>query len=298
VSEYDHRPRRTAAGGLRPLPPAWARRAFAPERPDDHVKAIIESVAAVWPYGSRIEIPLGVVAAAVLLPLADPQAESLAQRIAALEPGELLVVLRGTWAALWGRQPYLVERAHPLFRWLASVSEETGIAVARVVQVALRAGVLEHGADPDRFLAADLLGRLQQRMTGRGEKSERGAFHTPDMAADHMAEGLAGSLVEGQLIGETAAGSGTMLRAVARHLRRRGVDPAAMRWQAVELSELSAATLACNAMLWRLGDRVVIACSDALAGDSGIGQAEAERDGCLAHRDAAVAYLGERDGGT
>ena len=174
---------------------------------------------------------------------------------------------------------------------MATASEDTTAKVADVVQAALRAGVLEHCSDPERRLEADLLGRLQQHLTGRGEQSRRGAFHTPDIVADLMAEILGEDGTEAETTGETSAGSGTMFRAQARDLRRRGIDPATASWQAAELSELSSATLACNAALWRLGNDVVIACADALAGDSGIAQARAERARCLEHRDAALAHL-------
>ncbi|MET8824190.1 N-6 DNA methylase, partial [Streptomyces rochei] len=113
-------------------------------------------------------------------------------------------------------------------------------------------------------------------------KSGRGAFHTPDVIADFGAAMLNVGAAGDRQIGEPAAGSGNMWRAEAAHLRRLGKDPADHEWIGVEIDPLSAAVLAANALLWGLGDGVVIACADALTRDSGLTQAYEERDRAIA----------------
>ncbi|MCM2430926.1 N-6 DNA methylase [Streptomyces sp. RKAG337] len=269
------------------LPLAWARRAFLHEDPEHQARQITDIASAAWPSGASVEVPLGALAAVALLPLADPDAPDLAQSIAALRPDDLMIVLRGTWAELWGTHPYLVERAHLLYRWLADVPPDTAESVTELVHLALRAGLLEFGADPDRRLATDLLGRLLQRLTSRANKAGRGAFHTPSAVCDLISEIVGRE----QIIGEVAAGSGAMWRAEARLMRRDGLDPARFTWVGAEIDPLAVGVLAANAMLWRLGDDVLIACADSLAGDSGLAHAGHERHSATAHRDAVIRLL-------
>ena len=179
----------------------------------------------------------------------------------------------GTWAELWCRYPYLVERAHVLYRWMADVSQETAESVTRLVHLSLRDGLLEFGATPERHPAGDLLGRLMQRLTSRGSKDSRGAFHTPDQISDFMSALMNDDFPAGETIGEAAAGSDTMWWVIARHMHFEGRDPASFTWVAAEIDPLAVGCLAANALLWRLGGDVIIAHADALAGDSGLGQA-------------------------
>ncbi|MFJ8752265.1 N-6 DNA methylase [Streptomyces sp. NPDC102441] len=267
------------------LPSARARRAFLPD-PQDQAQRLISSVTALWPSGSSLEVPLGTTATLALLPLADPASPELAHDVAALEPSDLMVVLRHTWAHLWLSQPYLVERAQLLWRWLADPPPQTAEAVTELTHHLFRGGILEFGTDPGRYLSTDLLGRLMQQLNSRGEKSRRGAFHTPDVVTDHMVEYLAGDLEPGTVIGEPAAGSGAIWRAQARLLHVTSRDPAVYRWIAAEVDPLAAAVLGANSLLFRLGPDVLIACADALAGDSGLAQAQRERDSAMARRDA------------
>ncbi|MET7607336.1 N-6 DNA methylase [Streptomyces avermitilis] len=271
------------------LPSAHARRAFLPEDPQEHTRRLIGTVTALWPSGSSLEVPLGTTAALALLPLADAESPELAHAIATLEPAGLVAVLRQMWAHLWLSQPYLVERAHLLWRWLADPSQQTAGTLTELTHHLFKGGVLEFGADPERYLATDLLGRLLQQLSNRGEKSGRGAFHTPDVVTDHMVEYFADDLPPGTVIGEAAAGSGAMWRAQARLLHDTGRDPAQYRWVAAEIDPLTVAVLGANSLLWRLGSDVLIACADALAGDSGMAQAQLERAGATARRDAFVA---------
>ncbi|MFI1258988.1 N-6 DNA methylase [Streptomyces netropsis] len=274
------------------LPSAHARRAFLPEDPQEHSRRISDLVTAFWPSGAAVEVPLGTVATVALLPLSDSQAPVLARTIAELPPGGLIELMRATWAELWIRHPYLTECASLLYRWLGTASDETAQQVTELTHLLLRAGVVEHGADPGRYLKADLFGRLLQQLTARSEKGRRGAFHTPDFVCDFMSEVLSG-LSEGESIGELAAGSGAMWRAAAAQLRWEGKDPASLPWVGVEIDPLAAATLAANSLLWRLGDDVLVACADGLSRDSGLGQARQHRARATAHRDAFVASLRE-----
>lgn len=276
--------------GTRPRDPTWlpsahARRAFLPD-PQDQAQRLISSVMALWPSGSSLEVPLGTTATLALLPLADPASPELAHDVAALEPSDLMVVLRHLWAHLWLSRPYLVERAQLLWRWLADPPPQTAEAVTELTHHLFRGGILEFGADPRRYLATDLMGRLMQQLNSRGEKRLRGAFHTPDAVTDHMVEYLADELEPGMVFGEAAAGSGAIWRAQARLLHDRGRTPAEYRWIAAEVDPLAAAVLGANSLLWRLGPEVLIACADALAGDSGLSQAQRERENATAHRDA------------
>ncbi|MEU2514484.1 N-6 DNA methylase [Streptomyces syringium] len=273
------------AAGAWWLPSAHARRAFLPEDPQEHSRRVADLVTAFWPSGAAIEVPLGTVATVVLLPLADSQAPTLARTIAELPPGGLIELMRATWAELWVRHPYLTECAGLLYRWLSTACDETAQQVTELTHHLLRAGVMEHGADPGRYLKADLLGRLLQQLTARREKGRHGAFHTPDFVCDFMSEVLS-DLAEGESTGELAAGSGAMWRAAAAQLRRQGKDPATFPWVGVEIDPLAAAALAANSLLWRLGDDVLIACADGLSRDSGLGQAHEHRARATARRNA------------
>ncbi|MFC5148967.1 N-6 DNA methylase [Streptomyces aureoversilis] len=275
------------AAGAWWLPSAHARRAFLPEDPQEHSRQVCDLVAAFWPSGAAVEVPLGTAATVALLPLADSQAPVLARTIAELPPGGLIELMRATWAELWVRHPYLTECAGLLYRWLGTASDETAQQVTELTHLLLRAGLVEHGADPRRYLKADLLGRLLQQLTARGEKGRRGAFHTPDFVCDFMSEILSG-LSEGESTGELAAGSGAMWRAAAAQLRWEGKDPAEFPWVGVEIDPLAAATLAANSLLWRLGDDVLIACADGLSRDSGLGRAHEHRTQATARRNAFV----------
>ncbi|KUN57574.1 hypothetical protein AQJ46_46770 [Streptomyces canus] len=271
------------------LPSAHARKAFLPEA-DEHARRIIDTVVAVWPSASGLEIPLGTVATVALLPHADPGAPEAARLIASLRPAQLVTTMRHMWTHLWFRHPFLVERAGLLHLWLDSVSDQTAAEVTELVHLLFRDGLLELGADPDRRLATDLLGRLMQRLRGRESKSARGAFHTPDVIVDFGADMLNVGAPGDQQIGEPAAGSGNMWRAQAAHLRWQGKDPAAREWVGVEIDPLSAAVLAANSLLWGLGDGVLIACADALTRDSGLAQAREERDRAIARRNTLAEH--------
>ncbi|MFJ6438200.1 N-6 DNA methylase [Streptomyces sp. NPDC091416] len=268
------------------LPSAHARRAFLPEEPAEHARRLLGTITALWPSSSSLEIPLGTTAALALLPLADAQSPELAHDVAALDPDDLVTVLRQTWAHLWQSHPYLVERSALLWRWLADPPRQTAEAVTEMTHHLFKGGILEWGAAPERYLATDLLGRLLQALGNRGEKSRRGAFHTPDVVTDHMVEYFAGDLPPGTVIGETSAGSAAMWRAQARLLRDQGRDAAQYRWVGAEIDPLTVAALGANSLLWRLGPDVLIACADALAGDSGLAQAHRERAEAIARRDA------------
>lgn len=272
------------------LPSAHARRAFLPEDPQEHARRLIDMITVLWPSSSP-ELPLGTTAALALLPLADAQSPELAHDVAALEPDDLIVVLRQMWAHLWQSQPYLVERSGLLWRWLADPPQHTAEAVTEMTHHLFKGGILEYGADPKRYLATDLLGRLLQALSNRGEKSRRGAFHTPDVVTNHMVEYFADDLPPGTVIGEAAAGSGAMWRAQARLLHHQGRDAAQYRWVGAEIDPLTAAVLGANSLLWRLGSHVLIACADALAGDSGLAQAHQEREEAIARRDAFLSSL-------
>jgi hypothetical protein len=258
------------------LPSAHARRACSWGSSGRNARRLIDTITALWP-SSSLEVPLGTTAALALLPLADAQSPELAHDVAALDPGDLIVVLRQMWAHLWQSQPYLVERAGLLWRWLADPPQQTAQAVTEMTHHLFKGGILEYGADPQRYLAT--------------EKSRRGAFHTPDVVTNHMVEYFADDLPPGTVIGEAAAGSGAMWRAQARLLHDQGRDAAQYRWVGVEIDPLTAAVLGANSLLWRLGTDVLIACADALAGDSGLTQAHQEREEAIARRDAFLSSL-------
>ncbi|MGA5442490.1 N-6 DNA methylase [Streptomyces griseoincarnatus] len=272
------------------LPSAHARRAFLPEA-GEHARRIIDTVVAVWPSASGLEIPLGTVATIALLPHADPAAPEMARLLASLRPADLITVMRDTWTHLWFRHPFLVERAGLLHLWLDSASGQRAAEVTELTHLMFRDGLLEYGADPDRRVATDLLGRLMQKLRGREDKSRRGAFHTPDVIVNFAADMLNVGAPGDDQIGEVAAGSGNTWRAQAARLRWLGKDPAAYEWIGVEIDPLSAAVLAANSLLWGLGDNVLIACADALTHDSGLPQAHEERARALARRDAVARRL-------
>ncbi|MFE4512580.1 N-6 DNA methylase [Kitasatospora sp. NPDC056783] len=280
---------------------ARARRMLMPEDGADHARTIADTVRDAWLTtngGAGIEVAIGTTAILAILPVIDPDAAALAGRIAALSPATVTELLDRAWQRLWWQQPDIVDRARPLRAWLDAPQawQQHGALVA--AQTCIRTGLLELASDHERAVSGDVLGRLLQQLRGHADKQSRGEFHTPAGVTDFMAEvfDVAGTVTDWS-IGEPAAGSGAMWRAIARHMVTAGEDPAKKCWIGAEIDPLAAAVLAANSVIWRLGPDVLIAAADALATrDSGLGRAAEERAASFARRDAALVLVREATG--
>ena len=274
------------------LPSAQARRAFLKEDPDQQVRDIVDVTVAAWPSGATVEVPLGTIATIALLPLADPQAPELGRALASLEPEQLMSVLRDTWADLWCRYPYLVERAHLLYRWMADASRESrgchppGPSGASRRPTGVRRGTGpvsgQRPAGPACHAAPDQSGKQGQPRRFPHPRPDQQFYERTDQPRLSRR-------------GKHRGGRRRFRHHVARgrpsHAHLEGHDPSSFTWVAAEIDPLAVGCLAANALLWRLGGDVIIAHADALAGDSGLGQARRERQAAEAHRDAVAAHL-------
>ncbi|MFG3133705.1 hypothetical protein ACGFZU_39165 [Streptomyces tendae] len=257
---------------------------------------VAEKVARTWHrtrIDSRMEIPVGVVAALSLLRQRD-DGPDLTGHLLTFGPQELLDLYRRVWGLLWISRPELVEWAHPLRGWLDKEEQSTKrlTAVHAVTRTALETGLLEltADADPSWRSETDVLGFLVTELRSRGAREALGQVHTPPDMCDLMARmTLAGEdLPEGAWLGEPTAGTGGLVRAAAQYLRETGRDPRAYVWAVNDLDPISSACCAVNAVVWDLGRRVLISCTDTLHEGDGTERALAERTAIFARRDELI----------
>ncbi|MET9629059.1 N-6 DNA methylase [Lentzea sp. NPDC006480] len=100
-------------------------------------------------------------------------------------------------------------------------------------------------------------------LRSRTAKSARGQFYTPACVAEAMAR-MVGVPNEGERVLEPTAGTGALLRAAAEAMRQLDRDPSTVEWWAVDVDELAVACLAVNAVLWDLGNKVVLGVGNGL----------------------------------
>ena len=259
---------------------------------------VAEKVARTWHrhrIDSRMEIPVGVVAVLSLLRQRD-DGPDLAGHLLAFGPQELLDLYRRVWGLLWISRPELVEWAHPLRGWLDEEEQSTKRldAVHAVTRAALETGLLEltADADPSWRSEADVLGFLVTELRSRGAREALGQVHTPPDMCDLLARMTLSEeeLPEGAWLGEPTAGTGGLVRAAAQYLRDTGRDPQAYVWAMNDLDPISSACCAVNAVVWDLGRRVLISCTDTLHDGDGTERALAERTAIFARRDELVGH--------
>ncbi|KPI15632.1 N-6 DNA methylase [Actinobacteria bacterium OK074] len=266
-------------------------RAF-PTDPQRHAADIADNVIAAWfsHYGgSRMDVPLGAVAALTLI-----REPLVGDRLLALDATQLPQLLREIWGVQWMVRPDLIEMARPLHSWIEEDPDEYQLrAVQAAIHTAVRKGLLDLTARDDPFYRsqADVLSPLLTGLRHKSDKKWRGEYHTPTSVTDLMARVLVdGNHCEpGMSIREPAIGSGGMFRSVAQQLRELGLNPHDFYWYGNDLDPVAAACAAVNAIVWDLGPKVAIWCGDTLASsDSGLDKALAERAAVIRHRNAVV----------
>ncbi|WP_280454811.1 hypothetical protein [Nocardia brasiliensis] len=241
--------------------------------------------------GERIDIPLGTTAALCLSWLVEPAS---AEQWRALDETALRAQLAHIWAVAWRTQPYLVEVAAPLHTWLDQPPDPALFAGVRaVLDAALRAGLPAIIGSPDVHLRsrADLLGMVLIALRSPGAREGLAEFPTPPdastlasqllLATDRAPE--ATPPPAGVWFGDDTAGTGDLFRSTAQYLRGLGADPGDYCWYLGDVNPLAAAAAAVNAMLWGLGDNVLVHVVDTLATADGAEQAAARRRSVLAH---------------
>jgi hypothetical protein len=282
--------RKEEASKPRSTPPSRRKRSSFPGDPHRQAGEVAENVIAAWfsHYGgTRIDVPLGTIAALSLL-----REPLVSDWLLTLEPPQLPSLLREIWGVQWWARPDLIEVARPLHDWIEENPDEHQLrAVQAVIHTAIYNGLFDLTADDDPYerSEADVLSPLLTALRHKSDKKWRGEYHTPPSVTDLMAEILVLQDDHGTTIREPALGSGSMFRSVAQTLRFRGLNPHAYTWLGNDIDPLATACAAVNAIVWDLGPRTVIWCADSLATrDASLSQALAEREAVIKHRNAVV----------
>ncbi len=308
--EPDEPARRPQAVTLRPapepLPAAAASPPVVPEKPQtpryatfagkDPKQAALdigEAVAYAWHShnGYGIEVPIGVVAALSLFPVGRDDAPLVAGYLLNLDDTQLWGTMRETWAYWWLRHPHLVDRASILAKWTEEDEPDRSRiqAVRAVAHAAIRAGLIDLTSERGPWV--DVLSWVVTLLRSQGARQGLGEYHTPPEVAELMARMSLGDLSDlkpGMRLTDPAAGTGGLMRAAAMILDERGVDPAEFGWQMNDVDPIAAAGCAVNAMLWGLGDDVVVSCGDVLADPGAVERAYEDRRAIREHRDRMV----------
>ncbi|MGI5151368.1 N-6 DNA methylase [Plantactinospora sp. CA-294935] len=259
-----------------------------PDSPRQHAWRIAEAVDEAWHGhfgGSRVEIPISVVAALALVEQRDPEGPDLADLFLRFDQHGFAALLRNIWCKFAIVRPDLLPRTKPLWEWLDEDDLDDHLlrAVHATGQAALKKRQLQLTGVAWRREEVDLLGSVLQAMRSRSARGGLGQFLTPvDVAetigsilhpavtGDHEGEEFAGGLLvasEGARVMEPCCGTGTMLLGAAKAMRQQGHDPAKNEWWANDIDWLAAACCAVNMHCWGLGPRVVIGCGDGLLND-------------------------------
>ena len=246
-----------------------ARRANAvPADPREHARAIAEAVDYAWHSqygGSRIEVPMSVVAALALVAREAPDPDQLAalgETMERLDHEGFGLLVQRLWCEFAVLRPDLNPRTKHLWSWIDEEPDETMLrAVQAVGQAAIRKGLLARFG-PDGWGETDLLGMLLQTMKSHGGRKGIGQFLTPESVTLLLGRMVAPD--EGARILEPCAGTGTMLLGAAQAMRENGLDPTTCEWWANDIDPLAAALCAVNFHLWGLGWRVIVGCGDGL----------------------------------
>ncbi|MGX1668652.1 N-6 DNA methylase [Streptomyces sp. NPDC055400] len=292
----------------RPAPTAAAvtarpRRATPSGDPHGHAMRIGEAVAGVWHRqhgGSRIEVPIGIVAALALIRQKDDSGPDLKAQILAQDNTQLITMFREIWSTHWMHRPDLIDRARILHEWLndKEIDDHRAYLVRAATKAALDQGLFDLTGHADPYLRAqtDVLSPIMMLVRSSGAQQGLGEYHTPASVADAMANILAAGSVmniqlavkdpqRGEHIHDPAAGSGGLLRSAAQRLREQGLDPAEFQWSMVDIDEIAAACAAANSIIWELGPRVTVACADSLANPNAVEDAMRHARAVFAHRD-------------
>ncbi|MEW1700381.1 N-6 DNA methylase [Streptomyces sp. NPDC091278] len=287
-----------------PRPAERPRPVFAPQKPAPRRyerrsgSTIGERAAEAWHKshgGSRIEIPIGTVAALALLPYQGQDVPTMADWLMGLSDKELWKLYEETWAFHWINRPDLIDRASVLARWLEE--EKPGGDVVRgvraVTHAVLKCGLLEYTASDIIGLRADtdLMSWTLTNLRSEGAGKALAEVHTPPALCDLLARmtyGNGSDITPGMAFYEPAAGTGGMFRSLANHIRDLGHNPHDFTWHMTDIDPLAAACAAVNVLLWDLGPTAYVSCGDSLADRELPRKAEQHAAAGRAHRDHMV----------
>ncbi|MFE2640171.1 hypothetical protein ACFXKF_36405 [Streptomyces scopuliridis] len=236
-------------------------------------------------YGrGRIDIPCGVVAALALWPhksAGASHAPDLARYFIS-QPATRWPPTVGQVAAVhWLRRPDLISVAGPMLRWYQEdLSDDTLYAIKAVADTALKHGVLLHTGDTDPYMRShiDVMSWTLVCLRHREDRSWLAEHHTPDDVADLLVSlGIGDDPPPAASLHEPAGGTGNIFRAVAQHLRERGIDPGGWTWSLQDLDPLAVAAAAVNFLVWELGPGANACCGNTLSEGDLTGRALALR---------------------
>lgn len=232
-----------------------------------------EAVASAWyrAYGgTRMEIPMGVVATLALWPQKG-YPRTLAKFFRSLDTPQLLQCVREVAAYWWMRRPDLIDTASALFSWAEGELTTNELhAVRDTFHAALDANALDHTGreDPEMNSWVDLMSWTVTNLRHKSAREGLGEYHTPPEVCDMMATQIIGrnpdEIHEGYSLLDPCAGTGGMIRSAAQHFRSMGLDPVNYTWFAQELDPIAAAGCAVNMIVWGLGPKAMVACGDTL----------------------------------
>ncbi|HZD14852.1 MAG TPA: N-6 DNA methylase [Pseudonocardiaceae bacterium] len=234
------------------------------------VTRIAEAVAQAWhraDHSGRLDVPISVVATIALVSTTGRHGRDHSPALTEWITGDFTDFAHTVWPRIAVARPDLVEAMLPLFRWLFD-TEQTHLLprAQQVAQAAVRAGQLAL-TGTDRRFDVDLLGVTLTELRPAGARNTRGQFFTPAPIAESMASLL--QVNEQHSVADPAVGTGGMFRAVANMMRTQGHDPATVTWVGNDTDEIAVGCAAVNALVWELGERVVLWVGDSLAAEDG-----------------------------
>ncbi|MGW7579683.1 N-6 DNA methylase [Kitasatospora sp. NPDC054768] len=263
-------------------------------RAHEAAQRIAEAAARAWHShhgGSRMEIPVGVVAALALWPLKGPDAPKQADWMLGLSPTDLVRLLRECWAHWWMRRPDLVHRAAPIASWTEEALSKHELACVRAVaHAAITSGLLTvtGSSDPYDLAECDLMSWMVTTLRSKGSREGLGEHHTPPELCELMARmqlGDCSDIQPGYSLCDPVGGTGGMIRAAAQVLREHRIDPATCRWHLNDIDPIAAAGEAVNMILWGLGPNTTVWRGDVLAEGDTERLALEEKAALFRHRD-------------
>ncbi|MFF4179681.1 N-6 DNA methylase [Streptomyces sp. NPDC001750] len=259
-----------------------------------------EAVSSAWyraQGGTRMEIPLGIVATLALWPQKG-YARTIADFFRTLDAPSLLQCVREVAAYWWMRRPDLIDTASPLFKWAEEEHTAHELhAIRATFRAALDANALDHTghADPEANSYIDLMSWTITNLRHNAARQGLGEYHTPPEICDVMAAQIIGQdpgeIPDDCSLLDPCAGTGGMFRSAAQHVRAMGLDPAKYTWFAQEIDPLAAAGCAVNMIVWGLGVKAMVACGDTLGEGDLWPRAIKHRRAMIKHRDDVAADM-------
>jgi type I restriction enzyme M protein len=201
--------------------------------------------------------------------------------------------VRKLWAGMTVAFPYLDGRVSALTGWLDEPQDHEAAALTECFRV-LAAYDMPGSFDQAK---GDLLGPLYMMLRGKRDKQVTGAFYTPMDVSDFMADILyatedreetapgdarygaedvaalsllsLGRLKEGSSVADPCCGSGGMVLAAARAMRRAGLDPGTCTWALNDIDPTAVAMAGVNMASHGLR-KVILTCGNGLLLGTGL----------------------------